>query len=104
MACQKCLNRVEVGEIMERTSERKEEPGKMGSPFRIWTTRFKSGFQTAVETFNHSIGLRVECSGGDVVDVEEGGKVSPNRGRELQSFVGVDDVRKVSGCAECFSA
>ncbi len=93
---------------MGRSLERKKEPGKMGCPLRRGTTGFESGFQTAVETFNHSIGLRVECSGGDVGDVEEGGKVSPNRGHEQQSSVGVDDVRKAKWgnpvCAGCFSA
>jgi hypothetical protein len=40
-----------------------------------------------MEAFEDAVGLRVECSGGNVGYVEERGKVGPKRGNELGTTV-----------------
>jgi hypothetical protein len=40
-----------------------------------------------VEAFEDAVGLRVECSGGNVGDIEERGKVGPKGGNKLGTAV-----------------
>jgi hypothetical protein len=59
----------------------------MSDPIRRGAAGPECGFESAVETFYEAIGLRMKSCCGDVGDVEEGGKVSPDGGNKLGSAV-----------------
>jgi hypothetical protein len=68
---------------MRRGMVGKENPRQMGDPIRSGTAGTKGGFEASVETFNQTVGLRMESCGGDVGDIEEMSQFFPNGGNKL---------------------
>jgi hypothetical protein len=72
---------------MRRGAVGQENPGELGNPVGRSAAAPKGGFEAAVEALEDAVGLRVECSGGNVGDIEESGKVGPKGGNKLGSTV-----------------
>ena len=68
-------------------SEGKEDPREVGNPIWGGTAGSEGIFETAVVPFNHSVGLWVEGSGGEVGNLQEGRKLAPEGGGELGTSV-----------------
>jgi hypothetical protein len=77
----------EVGKLMGGCSEGQKEKRKVGNPIRGSTASCEGGFEAAVGSFNHSIGLRMESSCVNVGNLEEGGEGRPKGGSELGTSV-----------------
>jgi hypothetical protein len=59
-------------------SVREQKPGQMRGPVGGVTSGAECGFEGAVETFHHTVGLGVVGRRGDVGDVEDVGKLGPD--------------------------
>jgi hypothetical protein len=82
-----CFCGGEVGKLMGGCSESQKEKRKVGNPIRGSTASCEGGFEAAVGSFNHSIGLGMESSCVDVGNLEEGGEGRPKGGSELGTSV-----------------
>jgi hypothetical protein len=82
-----CFCGGEVGKLMGGCSESQKEKRKVGNPIRGSTASCEGGFEAAVGSFNHSIGLRMESSRVNVGNLEEGGEGRPKGGSELGTSV-----------------
>jgi hypothetical protein len=59
----------------------------MGNPISRGAVCMEGVFEPAMASFNEAVGLRMECFGVDVGNVEEMGKISPEGGNKLMSAV-----------------
>ncbi len=74
-------------------SESQKEKRKVGNPIRGSTASCEGGFEAAVGSLNHSIGLRMESSCVNVGNLEEVGEGRPKGGSELGTSVLGEGVR-----------
>jgi hypothetical protein len=80
-----------AGEWLESSwggrSESQKEKGKVGNPMRGIVACREGGFEVAVGSFNHALGLGMESSRVDVGNLEEGGEGRPKGVSELGTSV-----------------
>jgi hypothetical protein len=106
--CQNCFCGGVVGKFMGGWLEGKEEEGKVWNPIRGSTASCEGGFEAAMGSINHYIGLRMESGCVDVGNLEEGGEGGPEGGSELGTSVwgeGLGNAKTGNSCGKkSFSA
>jgi len=74
-------------------SESQKHPRKMSNPIWGRAASNEGCLQATVKSFNHAIGLGMKCCGGNVRNVEQLGKLTPQRRGKLCPSVCGESVR-----------